>query len=117
MRDVLHQIVRAVVCAALILSVSEVAAQQRTDDTSANSVFLGCKAFVEDRVTVRLASVANFCAGVVHGLSATARYVSPPEWQSCAPADSDTRQLLRVVVKYIEAHPERMHEDRMVTRT
>jgi hypothetical protein len=45
------QIVRAVVWAALIVSASEATAQQPTEDTSANAVFLGCKAFVDGRVT------------------------------------------------------------------
>jgi Ssp1 endopeptidase immunity protein Rap1a len=89
-------------------------AQPRTyvdEDTSANSVFLGCKAFAEDRVTnARLVNLAGFCAGVVHALGYAGK-ILPPEYQSCVPPTSDARQLARVVVKYIEARPQRMHED------
>jgi len=85
--------------------------QQVTEDTSANPVFLGCKAFAEDRATnVRLVNMAHYCSGVVHALAYVAK-VLPPEHQSCAPPTSDARQLARVVVRYIEARPERMHED------
>ena len=107
----LRQIVRAVVWTALIVSASE-AASQPTEDTSANSVFLGCKAFVDGRVTnAQLNADANFCSGVVHALAGIGQYLSSPEWRSCAPATSSAQQLARVVVNYIEARPERMHED------
>jgi hypothetical protein len=91
---------------------ADVRAQTSTDDdTSANSVFLGCKAFAEGRVAnARLNSIGNFCAGVAHGLASVGP-ILPPEWQFCAPPTSDTQQLLRVVVSYIEARPQRMHED------
>ncbi len=105
------QIVRAVVWAALIVSASEATAQQPTEDTSANAVFLGCKGLVEDRApTAQLNALANFCSGVVHGLAYIGNTL-PPEQQSCPPAASTARQLARVVVNYIEAHPQRMHED------
>jgi hypothetical protein len=91
-------------------------AQPRTsyvdEDTSANSTFLGCKAFAEDRMTnLRLNAGGNFCSGALHALAGVGQYLSPPEWQSCAPPTSDARQQARVVVNYIEARPQRMHED------
>jgi hypothetical protein len=44
-------------------------AQSVQEDTSANPVFLGCKALVEDRApTSQLVNIANFCSGVVHAL-------------------------------------------------
>jgi Rap1a immunity proteins len=86
-------------------------AQSVQEDTSANSVFLGCKAFVENRATnAQLVSAANFCSGVVHALGYAGKTL-PPEYQSCVPPTSDARQLARVVVNYIEAQPQRMHED------
>jgi hypothetical protein len=48
---------------------------------------------------------------MVVGLASVGRQLSLPEWQSCAPATSEARQLAQVVVNYIEAHPERMRED------
>lgn len=86
-------------------------AQSVQEDTSANPVFLGCKALVEDRASnTQLVNIANFCSGVVHALGYVGRFL-PPEYQSCVPPTSDARQLARVVVKYIEARPEKMHED------
>jgi Rap1a immunity proteins len=105
MRTVIAVVVLLMFCAG-------VRAQPPTEDTSANSVFLGCKAFVEDRTpNAQLNAGANFCSGVVHGLASVGKYLSPPEWQSCVPAASDARQLARVVISYIEARPQRMHED------
>jgi Rap1a immunity proteins len=86
------------------------------EDTSANLVFLGCKAFVENQATnAQLLNAAGFCAGVVHALGYVGKNL-PAEYQSCAPPTSDARQLARVVINYIEARPQRMHEDfRMLT--
>jgi hypothetical protein len=81
-----------------------------------NPAFLGCKAFVEDLAKkAELVSAANFCSGVVHGLAYVGK-ILPAELIFCAPPTSDARQLARVVINYIEAHPQRMHEDfRMLT--
>src|SRR5262245_21158939 len=103
---------RAVRWAALILSASEAAAQLPTGDTSANAIFRGCKALVEDRATnTQMYGLGNMCAGIVLGLASVGQHLSPAEWQSCAPATSDVRQLAGVFVSYIEKHPDRMHED------
>jgi len=100
------------VAIAFCVAIVSATGQQVDADTSANAAFLGCKAFAEGRITnATLANQAGFCAGVVHGLSSVAEYLTPPEWQSCAPPTSDARQLARVVISYIEARPQRMHED------
>ena len=96
----------------LLMLCAYVRAQTPTPDTSANSVFLGCKAFSEDRVTSsQLNQLGNFCSGIVHGLAGVGQQLTPPEWQSCVPSTSTARQLARVVISYIEARPQRMHED------
>jgi Rap1a immunity proteins len=71
---------------------------------------------VEDQAkNAELASAANFCSGVVHGLAYVGK-ILPAELIFCAPPTSDARQLARVVINYIDAHPQRMHEDfRMLT--
>ena len=82
-------------------------------DTSANSVFPGCKAYAGGlaiNAQSPLTHAANYCSGVVHGLAYVGKIV-PAEYQSCAPPTSDRRELARVVVKYIEERPQRMHED------
>ena len=98
--------------AIVLASLNVAQAQPATDDTSANSVFLGCKAFAEGQATrdLQLLQLGNVCAGVVHGLAYVGK-ILPTEIQSCAPPTSDARQLARVVVRYIEARPQRMHED------
>ena len=101
----------AVAVAFFVAIASAEAQSPPTEDTSANPVFLGCKAFAEDRATnVRLVNMAHYCSGVVHALAYVAE-VLPPEHQSCTPPTSTAQQLARVVVRYIEARPERMHED------
>jgi len=104
---------RYVIAVAIAFSVliTSATGQQVTEDTSTNAVFLGCKSFAEtQRANLQLLQLGNFCSGVVHGLAYVGK-ILPPEIQSCAPPTSDARQLARVVVKYIEARPQRMHED------
>ena len=70
MRTVIAVVVLLMFCAG-------VRAQPPTEDTSANSVFLNCKAFVEDRTpNAQLNAGANFCSGVVHGLASVGKYLS-----------------------------------------
>jgi hypothetical protein len=74
--------------------------------------FLGCKAFAEGRPNTQpqLYGMAHFCSGVVHGLVAVGPLL-PANLQFCPPQASNPSQLARVVVQYIEAEPQRMHED------
>ena len=106
------RLMRVVIWAALIVSASEAAAQLPAGDTSANAIFRGCKAFVEGRAAdAQLYGLGNFCAGIVIGLASVGQDLSRPEWQSCAPGTTNAQQLARVVVDFIEAHPERMRDD------
>ena len=99
------------VAVAFFVAIVSATAQQPIENTSANTVFLGCKAYAENRMTnMRLGAIGHFCAGVVHGLAYVAERL-PQEDRSCAPPTSDAQQLARVVVNYIEARPQRMHED------
>jgi hypothetical protein len=102
----------AIVWAALVVSASEAAAQLPARDTSANAIISGCKALVEGQTTnAQLYALGNFCAGIVIGLASVGQNLSLPEWQSCAPATTDVKELARVVIDYLGAHPERMRED------
>ena len=88
------------------------AAQPANGDASANAMFRGCKAFVEGRAAdAQLYGLGNYCAGIVIGLASVGQDLSRPEWQSCAPGTTNAQQLARVVVDFMEARPERMHED------
>jgi hypothetical protein len=74
--------------------------------------FLGCKAFAEGRPNAQpqLYGMAHYCSGVVHGLVAVGPLL-PANLKFCPPQASNPSQLARVVVQYIEAEPQRMHED------
>jgi hypothetical protein len=96
-----------------LIGTAEVAEAQvpRQDDHSANGVFSGCKAFVDGRAgNAQLDAMANFCSGVLHAIGGVGKLL-PPEWRSCPPATSTAQQLGRVALQYIEANPQRMHED------
>src|SRR5262249_10199719 len=103
---------RIVVLIALLFSMGEVAGQPPNMDTSANSAFSGCKAFADGRppTSYELAMSGNYCAGMVHALAGVA-HILPPNYRACAPDNSTARQLALVVLRYIEARPQRMHED------
>ena len=74
--------------------------------------FLGCKAFAEGRANTQpqLYGMQSYCSGVVHGLVAVGPLL-PANLQFCPPEASSPSQLARVVVQYVEAEPQRMHED------
>src|SRR5262245_51606813 len=106
------------VAVAFFVAVGSAAAQQPIEGLSANSVLPGCKTFAGDAATSwKMVAAANFCAGIVYGLAGSGEYLTPPEWQSCAPPTSTARQLAKVVIRYIEERPQRMHEDfRILTK-
>ncbi len=108
-----HGLKQVLICATLIAFASQADAQPTTADTSANAVYSGCKAFAQGQPTTnaQLAMLGNFCSGVLHGLAGVSQYVTPPEWHSCTPPNSDAAQLARVVIRFLDEHPERMHED------
>src|SRR5215471_9119309 len=100
--------------AAFVVSAAGADRSQQMDvDISANTIYSGCKAFaqglpVADKQTIVL---GNYCSGVLHGLSGVSRYMTAPEWQACIPPDLPSSQLARVVVKYLDEHPQRTNED------
>jgi hypothetical protein len=106
-------IVRVIIMAVLVSSVSEAAAQQPSQDFSrGNDLFRGCKVLSEGGTAdAQLQSAGMFCAGFAFGLASVGRYLSVPGLRSCAPATLTAPQLASVIVKYVEAHPERMSED------
>jgi hypothetical protein len=76
------------------------------DVDSANYLLRGCKAFIVRENTMPTpidAMKQGRCVGLVDGLSYTGNF--------CQPKGVTTGQAVAVVVKYIEARPERMHED------
>jgi hypothetical protein len=73
--------------------------------SSANEMLSGCKGLIGDKTPpLREALRQGRCAGYVAGL-VYARSV-----YLCVPEGATPEQGVRVVIKYIEARPERMHE-------
>ena|SRR5579863_1997121 len=57
---------------------------------------------------------ANFQGGICYGMITAMAFVGPilpPELTFCPPAGDTNAQDVRVVLHYIEQHPERRHED------
>jgi hypothetical protein len=72
---------------------------------SANEMLSGCKGLISEKTPpLREALRQGRCAGYVAGL-VYARSVF-----LCVPEGATPEQGVRVVIKYIEARPERMHE-------
>jgi hypothetical protein len=76
------------------------------DTTTANQMLPGCKGLLEDRMT---SGVSVYQQGRCGGYVASLVY-GVGEQEFCSPKGVSIGQALAVVVKYIEARPERMHE-------
>ena len=92
--------------AILLLALTVPASAQDTSvQRSANEMLSGCKGLIGDKTPpLREALRQGRCAGYVAGL-VYARSVF-----LCVPEGATPEQGVRVVIKYIEARPERMHE-------
>ena len=102
---------RALICAAVVLSGSAATAQKVRFENSANALFQGCKAATQnEKLSPQTATVASYCNGVVYALASVSDRLSNPLDRSCVPAIS-TEQTMRVVVKFLDDHPERLHEN------
>jgi Rap1a immunity proteins len=100
---------RSILCAAMLaLTVTMAGAEE---NYSANYWLPHCKEVVEQRpIDEGLFGLAMFCAGLVQGVAVMA--LNAPEAGRCAklPRYVSRQQLVRVVVRYIEARPQRMQE-------
>jgi hypothetical protein len=74
------------------------------DIHSANDVMPGCRALSSSHVPGELYFDVGYCAGLIDGLVFGNSDV-------CPPADATHEQGLRVVVKYIDDRPARLHEE------
>jgi hypothetical protein len=74
------------------------------DMDSANFNLPNCRNSIEtNRIEVATAYGTAFCSGMVRGLT----YLAP---DVCAPTTSTHRQVVRIIVKYIDDRPARLHE-------
>jgi Rap1a immunity proteins len=102
---------RALICAAIVLSGSAATAQKVPYENSANALFQGCKAATQnEKLDPQTATIASYCNGVIYALASVSDLLSNPMKRSCVPAIS-TEQTMRVVVKFLDDHPERLHEN------
>jgi Rap1a immunity proteins len=98
---------RSLICSAMLALVTATAA---AEDYSANYWLPHCKEVVEQRpIDEGRFGLAMFCAGVVQGIAVMA--LNAPEAGRCAklPQEVSRQQLVQVVVRYIEARPQRMN--------
>jgi hypothetical protein len=95
---------RTLVLALVALILAGPTAPRADQEKSANFVLPGCQAFLDAHTTDY--ALAGFCAGMVTGVSVMALL----DGHACIPSSSTNAQLVRIVIRYVEAHPERMHE-------
>ena len=102
---------RYTVAAAVFLSASAATAVEDASlsaDLPAVSMLPACKAFIADDAPrdIYVLFEAGRCIGLIQGLGYSSRLVGV-----CPPAEVTFAQRARVAVTYIEARPERTHED------
>lgn len=106
-------VVRLALCATLVALATGAVAQQDVDSRSANYIFPGCKALAqgEPPTEARLLMRGHYCNGVLYALTGASRFIEIPFLRSCPPEGGAITQAARVFVKFLEQHPERLHED------
>jgi hypothetical protein len=58
----------------------------------------------------RQTNVQGYCLGLVRGVAQTLRNPQlPNEFRACFPDNATVGQMIRVVNRYLEDHPERLH--------
>jgi hypothetical protein len=89
--------------AILLVALTMPASAQKTDaGRSANQMLSGCKGLLDRNMGVPMFNQGR-CIGFIDGLGYGIGF--------CQPDGVTSGQAVAVVVKYIEARPERMHED------
>ena len=90
---------------AILLALTIPASAQ--DTTTANQMLPGCKGLLDDSITSGVSVYhQGRCGGYVAGL-----VYGGGEQEFCSPKGVSIGQAVTVVINYIEARPERMHED------
>jgi Rap1a immunity proteins len=86
---------------------------QQPDTNSANYLLPACKNFLAtgDSRPTTSAFYQGVCVGTVDTLHLLIRILPETPFRSCPPNQVTTGQELRVIIAYIEARPQRMHEN------
>jgi hypothetical protein len=105
---------RKILLALLVISIIDLSQSARASalkPPSGNDVYPGCKARAEQNThSLQLTIGGSFCAGLIHGLLYAGNSFGGQE-RFCVPRGVGTTQLARVVFRFLEEHPERMHEE------
>ncbi len=107
---------RAVVLGIAIgLVVGALAVAQEPDKDSANYMLRYCRAALNNETLTHFAdaAMAGMCVGIIDaiGFMMSEFPLEEKEKSSCPPSKVKLEQIVSVVVRYIEARPERMHEN------
>src|SRR5262245_52578344 len=99
---------------AMALVVGRFASAQEDKD-SANYMLRYCRAAANNEPLTRSAdaAMAGMCVGIIDGIALMMSDFSPEEKQksSCPSSKVKLEQIVRAVITYIGARPERMHEN------
>jgi hypothetical protein len=82
------------------------------DDHSANFYLPSCRGLANEHYGKSPLREGE-CVGILEGLSMLAPYLDPAHLasRSCVPDDATFGQLTTVVVRWLDQHPQRWHED------
>jgi len=97
----------AIICGALMALTVTTAAAAEKDMSSANFFLPHCKVSLDPKAR-DYSFVSGVCAGSVSGLVFALATLTPGTL--CIPAAANTSQMVRVVIRYVETRPQRMHE-------
>jgi hypothetical protein len=97
---------------ALVMAISALAQE---DKDSANYMIRYCRAAANNEPLTRPAdaAMAGMCVGTIDGIALMMTEFPPEEKEksSCPPSKVKLEQIVRAVIAYIEARPERMNEN------
>jgi len=94
----------SLIAATLVLSGGPTIAQEK-DTASANFLLPYCHEWLDNKKT----AMPGVCIGVVTGVLETAPFLEP-RVRFCPPKMATRDQALRVVVKYLDSNPDKLHE-------
>jgi Rap1a immunity proteins len=99
---------KAIAIGAFIAGLSATTAMAAEDVNSANSVLPGCKAFFEP---ITSDYIRSFKQGLCVGILPTLTSVLISGGGACIPSGVVDNQVIRVVIRYLDQRPERLHEE------
>jgi hypothetical protein len=105
---------RIVLCAAMLaLATSAAGAVEATSSASANAMLPNCKALIN--ATQSNTRAAGYCEGMIVMFAFMSPFLDSYSYAGCTefPNNVTVQQVARVIVRYIEARPQRIHESFM----